>query len=106
MRSFADHSHRSAIDCEIPGYLGAVPPLKFSQIFHGESTGRQERGGALSNIVRQLEKRGICKEPRYTHRSPRIKRLSRETIREQLARMIHDGRRADERERKRELTGG
>lgn len=50
-------------------------------------------------------KRGICKEPRYTHRSPRIKRLSRETIREQLARMIHDARRANERERKRELTG-
>lgn len=40
----------------------------------------------------QLVKRGICKEPRYTRRSPRIKRLSRETIREQLARMIHDGR--------------
>lgn len=50
-------------------------------------------------------KRGICKEPRYTHRSPRIKRLSRETIREQLARMIHDARRADGRERERDLTG-
>lgn len=55
--------------------------------------GRIERvDGTLSNIVSSVEKRGICKEPRYTHRSPRIKRLSRETIREQLARMIHDGR--------------
>lgn len=36
-------------------------------------------------------KRRICKQPRYTHRSPHIKRLSREAIREQLARMIHDG---------------
>lgn len=59
----------------------------------------------MSNIVSSAEKRGICKEPRYTHRSPSIKRLSRETIREQLARMIHDGRRADERERKKDLTG-
>lgn len=58
-----------------------------------------ERGGTLSNIVSPDEKRGICKEPRYTHRSPRIKRLSRETIREQLARMIHDGRRAKEKKR-------
>jgi len=36
-------------------------------------------------------KRRVCKQPRYTHRSPRIKRLSREAIREQLARMIHGG---------------
>ena len=64
--------------------------------------------GTLSNIVSSVEKRGICKEPRYTHRSPRIKRLSRETIREQLARMIHDGRRDGRMngERKREVTGG
>lgn len=41
--------------------------------------------------IRRRAKRRICKQPRYTHRSPRIKRLSREAIREQLARMIHGG---------------
>lgn len=44
--------------------------------------------------IRRRAKRRICKQPRYTHRSPRIKRLSREAIREQLARMIHGGWRA------------
>lgn len=41
--------------------------------------------------IRRRAKRRICKQPRYTHRSPRIKRLSREAIREQLAQMIHGG---------------
>lgn len=57
------------------------------------------RAGVLRAGIRRRAKRRICKQPRYTHRSPRIKRLSREAIREQLARMIHGGWRAAATER-------